>query len=82
MMTIFKQITYLSMQLAIVAGLFLFATLGSSYAAGCGAKARSIAAQQGGKVLSAKAKGKTCRIKILIAQPKGPPKAKTIIVRK
>lgn len=82
MMTVFTKFARQSLQLITIAGVFLVVNVGSSYAAGCGAKARSVAAHQGGKVLSARALGDKCRIKILVRQPKGPPKTKTITIRK
>lgn len=51
-----------------------------AYAASCNAKASSLASSQGGSVLSVRASGGKCVIKLLIKSPSGPPKRKTFVV--
>ena len=71
-------------KLALVAGL-----LGGTYllpqqaeAASCSARASTVAAQQGCRVLSVSARNNKCVIKLLVKSKNGPPKRKTIVVSK
>ena len=79
-----KLVPSIFVKLALVAGL-----LGGSYllpqqaeAASCSARASTVAAQQGGRVLSVSARNNKCVIKLLVKSKKGPPKRKTIVVSK
>lgn len=51
-----------------------------AHAASCNAKASSLASSQGGSVLSVRASGGKCVIKLLIKSTSGPPKRKTFVV--
>jgi len=51
-------------------------------AASCAQKGRSMASSMGGKFLSAKAQGSSCRIVILVKSGNGPPRRRTFKVRR
>lgn len=53
-----------------------------SVASACDAKAESVAASMGGEVLSVRAVGNKCRIKVLVNQAGKPPKIRTVVVSK
>ncbi|MEO1397716.1 MAG: hypothetical protein AAFU56_02470 [Pseudomonadota bacterium] len=51
-------------------------------AASCAQKGRSMASSMGGKFLSARASGSTCKIVILVKSGNGPPRRRTFTVRR
>lgn len=53
-----------------------------AHAASCAQKGRSMAASMGGRFLSARASGSTCRIVILVKSGNGPPRRRTFTVRR
>ncbi|MEL6504164.1 MAG: hypothetical protein AAFO61_06680 [Pseudomonadota bacterium] len=56
--------------------------MGGVALASCNSKAQSVAAQRGAKVLSVKAVGSSCRIRLLVSSGGGAPKRITVTVPK
>ena len=69
----------------IVAGVLAISVVSyaaPAWAGACDRKASSVAAQYGGRVLSASSSGNKCRITILIPQANKAPRRKTVVVSK
>lgn len=66
----------------LIASLMCFAGSGISHAASCDQRASQLANAQGGKVVSVRAVGSKCEIKLLIPSSSGPPVRRTFVVAK
>ncbi len=69
-------------RILLTASLMLFAAGNSSQAASCDQHASQLASAEGGKVVSVRAVGSECEIKLLIPSPDGPPVRRTFMVSK
>ncbi|MEP1206736.1 MAG: hypothetical protein ABJM29_07485 [Rhizobiaceae bacterium] len=78
------RVSTIFVTLALVAGLYGGSALmsGHAEAASCSARASSLAASKGGRILSVSARGNKCVIRLLIKPRSGPPKRKTFVVSK
>lgn len=71
----------------IIVAAFALALIGNlsgvttGQAADCSAQAAKIASQTGGRVLSVKARGRSCHIKVLVKSGNAPPRTRKFVVR-